>query len=182
MADAGNYTAQGNAHVTLCLRSRFFYRMQIFPPCHQIAATAEIGAYKCFGIYHARCCTFFQHRHRQTMIILRRFQGFGGGFIDLQELPEIGEGIVAVSIKNPGDIHVLFTRKPANKGGWGSTFQMQVQLNFRQRDQSHKKLFPVPWARTPRCAATDAAISVKAQSPSAPDPAPATRTGTRSRV
>ncbi len=90
---------------------------------------------------------------------------------------------MAVVIKDARYVDVLFLGQPADEAGRRGAFKVQMQLNLGQGGVdpfgyvrsvipcSHgRKLLPGPrWPR-PRCAATVAATSTKAQGPICPAP------------
>ena len=182
MANAGDDAPQSDAHGGLCLIGGLTDGMQIFAPRANVAATTKIWRQERFRVNHAACSTFFQHGQRQAIEIFGALQSFGSGLINFEEIPEIGEFIAALFIEDARKINLFLFRQTPDKRRRCAALQMKVQFNFWQRIDYHRKFFPNPWPGIPKCAATDAATSTKVQFPISPTPAPAHRTGTRSRV
>ncbi len=161
MTNGRDNAAQDDPRVFLGNIGGLADRVEVFAPGPQVAAPAEIGREEGLAVDDARGGTFLQHRKGQAMVIVGALQGFGRRLIDLEEVPEIAEGISAVCIEYAFNIHVFCFGQSADESRRGCPFQMQMQLDLGHAC-THRKLLPGPCEATPRCAATEAAISTKA--------------------
>ncbi len=182
MADAGDDALERDAHGAFGLVGGLLNRVEVFAPCGEIAAAAEIGREEGFRIDDAVFSALLQHGEGQPAEVVGALQRGAGGLVDLQEMVEILVGVAAVFIEDAADVDGFFLGQTGDEGGRRAPFEVEVKFDLGECFPAHRNDFPGGWEGMFRCAAMVAATSANAMWPSAREPRPWMRTGTRSRV